>query len=401
MSMQVISPRGVGFLLVNSHPAGCAKTVTDMCAEIGQVRVPAGRRPVAVVVGSSAGYGLACALSGILRHGIDGVGVGFEQPPSERRTATAGWYRTAALAQVAADCGTDFSFLNADAFDDATKDTVADLIAKRFGGVDYLIYSVAAPRRLDPRSGETYRSVIKPIGTTYHAKTLQLRRDGSVAIGEVSVDGATPDEIAETIKVMGGDDWARWVEAFEAGGLLRNGFTTVALSYIGSQLTAQIYRNGSIGAAKADLEATADQITERYAKHGARGIVSINGAAVTQASSAIPGIGMYISVLHRALRGELRSTARQAVDLWDQLTGIAPLDVDEEGRIRLDRWELSPGVQEAVERNWSALDTDNYVDLADVDWFRDSVYRLYGFCVDGIDYAQPSETDVAWPELPT
>src|SRR5262245_9129332 len=182
MSMRVVVPKGVGLLFIDSHPAGCAKTVADMCDEVGPLRPPPERRPVAVIVGSSAGYGLACTIAGLRRFGIDGVGVGFERPPSARRTATAGWYRTAAVADLAAECGSDFSFVNADAFDDATKDKVLGDIAQRFGGIDYLIYSVAAPRRDDQRSGQIYRSAVKPIGAPYRTKTLQLRDDGTPTV---------------------------------------------------------------------------------------------------------------------------------------------------------------------------------------------------------------------------
>lgn len=396
MSRRVVVPKGLGLLFIDSHPAGCVKTVADMCDEVGPPRTSLPRRPVALIVGSSAGYGLACTIAGLRRFGIDGVGVGFERPSSERRTATAGWYRSAAVADIAAACGSDFSLVNADAFDDATKDKVLGYLAQRFGGIDYLIYSVAAPRRDDPRSARTYRSVIKPIGAAYRTKTLQLRNDGTPTVQEIQVEAATEDEVAETVKVMGGEDWAWWVEAAHARGLLRPGFTTVALSYIGSDLTASIYRNGSIGAAKTDLEATAGRLTDQYRNLDARGLVSVNGAAVTQASTAIPGIGLYISVLHRVLGG-VYSPARQAVDLWSQLTGESPLDVDDEGRIRLDGWELNDEVQSAIRHNWNAIDANNHTELADIGWFYDSVYRLYGFRVDGIDYEQPCEVDVAWP----
>jgi enoyl-[acyl-carrier protein] reductase/trans-2-enoyl-CoA reductase (NAD+) len=396
MSMRVVVPKGLGLLFIDSHPAGCVKTVADMCDEVGPPRAPQARRPVAVIVGSSSGYGLACTVAGLRRHGIDGVGVCFERPPSQRRTATAGWYRTAAVADVAAACGSDFSFFNADAFDDATKDKVLGYVAQRFGGIDYLIYSVAAPRRDDPRSGRSYRSVIKPVGAPYRTKTIQLGDDGAATVQEIRIEPATEDEVTETVKVMGGEDWSWWVEAANARELLRPGFSTVALSYIGSDLTSSIYRNGSIGAAKTDLEATAGRLTDQYRNSAARGLVSVNGAAVTQASSAIPGIGLYISVLHRVLNG-LCSPARQAVDLWSQLTGESPQHVDDEGRIRLDSWELNDEVQRAVRHNWNAVDASNHAEFADIGWFYDAVYRLYGFRVDGIDYEQPCEVDIAWP----
>ncbi len=400
MSTRVVDPKGVGLLLIDSHPAGSARTVRDMCAEVDErSAAPAAplRRPVVIVVGSSAGYGLACTVAGLRRHGVNGVGVCLERPPAGRRTATAGWYRTAELAEVARLGGSEFAFVNADAFDDATKQEVATLAADRFGGVDYLIYSVAAPRRVDSRSGVTYRSAIKPIGSPYRTKTLRMGEDGAHAVDEITVEAATEAEVEETVKVMGGDDWVRWIDALAARDLLRPGFTTVALSYIGSSLNSRIYRDGSIGTAKADLERSAVELAQGHENRGVRAMISINGAAVTQASSAIPGIGLYLSLLHRCLGGQLRSPAHQAVDLWDQLTGTAALDLDEEGRIRLDGWELDAAVQEKIRRAWAAVNTERLAELADAGWFYDSVFQLYGFRVAGVDYAQPCQVDVEWP----
>ena len=329
MSERVIKPVGRGFLFLDSHPAGCAQLVRDLAAQVDR-RTP--ERRTALVIGSSSGYGLATTIAGLARYGIDGVGVSFEKAPTARRTATAGWYRTAETAALAAELGSSFSFVNADAFADTTKTEVLDLIAERFGGIDHLIYSVAAPRRVDPRNGETYQSAIKAIGAAHTTKSLAFD-DGQPVLQEVGIEVATDDEIAQTVKVMGGEDWARWVEALSERGLLKPGFNTVALTYIGSDLTGPIYRQGSIGAAKADLEQTALTLS----KDGVQAMTSVNGAAVTQASSAIPGIGLYISLLHNVLGDDLQSPIQQSIALWDQLTGATPLDLDDEGRIRLDR----------------------------------------------------------------
>jgi enoyl-[acyl-carrier protein] reductase/trans-2-enoyl-CoA reductase (NAD+) len=196
---------------------------------------------------------------------------------------------------------------------------------------------------------------------------------------------------------MGGADWSRWIEALAGRGLLREGFRTVALSYIGSPLTSAIYRDGTIGAAKADLEATAASLTERLAPVGGRALTSVNGAAVTQASTAIPGIALYVSLLRGVLGERLQSPVMQSVQLWDQLTGARPFDLDEAGRIRLDRWELDPAVQASVTERWSTITSATVGEVADVDWFRTQFRGLYGFDVPGVDYTEPVDPDLAWP----
>ncbi|WP_329001802.1 enoyl-[acyl-carrier-protein] reductase FabV [Kribbella sp. NBC_00709] len=388
MSERVIKPVGRGFLFLDSHPAGCARIVREMSGQVEQ-RTP--ERRTALVVGSSSGYGLATTIAGLARYGIDGVGVSFEKAPTARRTATAGWYRTAETAALAAELGRSWTFINADAFADTTKDEVLDLVAEQLGGIDHLIYSVAAPRRVDPRSGETYQSALKAIGGAHTTKSLAFD-DGEPVLQEVGIDVATDDEIAQTVKVMGGEDWARWITALQERDLLKPGFNTVALTYIGSELTGPIYRRGSIGAAKADLEQTALTL----AKDGVTAWTSVNGAAVTQASSAIPGIGLYVSLLHK-VRG-LETPVQQSIALWDQLTGEAPLDLDDDGRIRLDRWELTDDVQSAVRAQWESATQDNIAEVADTTWFLSEVRRLYGFDVAGVDYEAETEVDVAWPD---
>ena len=386
MTERVIKPVGRGFLFLDSHPAGCARIVRDMAGQVEQ-RTP-GRR-TALVIGSSSGYGLATTIAGLARYGVDGIGVSFEKAPTARRTATAGWYRTAETAALAAELGRSWSFVNADAFADDTKNDVLDLVAQ-LGGIDHLIYSVAAPRRVDPRNGETYQSALKTIGTPYSTKSLAYE-DGEPVLQEVGIDVATDDELAQTVKVMGGEDWARWITALQERDLLKPGFNTVALTYIGSELTGPIYRQGSIGAAKADLEQTALNL----AKDGITAMTSVNGAAVTQASSAIPGIGLYVSILHK-VHG-LQTPVQQSISLWDQLTGEAPLDLDDEGRIRLDRWELADDVQSAIRTQWESATATNIGEVADTEWFLAEVRRLYGFDVQGVDYDAETEVDVEWP----
>ena len=400
MSARVIRSTVRGFLHLDSHPDGCARVVEDLWT-----RVPAapagtgtGSRRVALIIGSSAGYGLAATVAAMARYGIACVGVCFEKAATERRTATAGWYRVAAAAKLAEKAGTEVAFINADAFADDTKAAVLELIANRFGRLDYLVYSIAAPRRTDPETGTTYTSVIKPIGATHRTRTLVFDADGQADCKEIEIAPAEGDDVAQTVNVMGGTDWVRWIDALITRDLLAPGFATVALSYIGSELTGPIYRQGTIGAAKAHLEETARILTGRVHDHcGGFAATSVNGAAVTQSSTAIPGIALYLGLLRGVLGTGMRSPIEQFVDLWDQLTGTTPLDLDDLGRIRLDSWELSADVQAAVAARWADASNDTIADLADIDWFRTEVRRLYGLSVPGVDYEQPTEMDQAWP----
>ncbi|MFI0769243.1 enoyl-[acyl-carrier-protein] reductase FabV [Streptomyces sp. NPDC021218] len=400
MSERVIVPRNRGFLFLDSHPAGCQRLVEGMWQAVpGLAVTPADDGPVALVIGSSAGYGLAAMVAGLKRAGIRGIGICFEKAPTGRRSATAGWYRTAATADLAEAAGRDTVFLNGDAFADSMKSHVGDLIEQRFGGrLDYLIYSVAAPRRTDPETGTPYASVLKPIGQAHRTKTLAFGDDGEPEVREVETGPAEGDDIQQTVAVMGGADWDRWISHLADRGLLAEGFTTAALSYIGSPLTAAIYRQGTIGAAKTHLEATARALNERLGKLvGGRAVTSVNGAAVTQSSTAIPGIALYVGLLRGVLGDTLVPPAGQLAELWDQLTGTAPLTVDDEGRIRLDTWELTDDVQAAVAERWKEATTSTIANLADLDWFQAEVRRLYGFDVPGTDYARPVETAVPWP----
>ncbi|WP_330334360.1 enoyl-[acyl-carrier-protein] reductase FabV [Streptomyces sp. NBC_00536] len=394
MSLRQIDPKQRGFLIVNSHPTGSAETVTRMWDKI-----PArtdGSSPVVLLLGHSAGYGLATLLTGLRRHGIRGVGVAYEGAETERRTATAGWYRTAAAARLAAEVGSDFVFVNTDAFSEKGKAEVLDLVKERFGTVDYLIYSLAAPRRTDPVTGTVHHSVIKPLGQPYQAPALDFS-DGTAKVSSIRLEPATEDETYATEQVMGGADWQLWVEALAERSLLADRFTTVALTYIGSELTAPVYRQGTIGAAKKHLENTAGDLNDTVLADGQRAFTVVAGAAVTQASSAIPSIALYTAFLHTVLGDRFRTTAQQAEDLWDQLTGTAPLVTDEQGRIRLDGWELDPKVQDQVRELWADPQAGLASAPAGAAWFMSQLRDLYGWGLDGIDYDQPDQTTVAWP----
>ncbi|MER6470888.1 enoyl-[acyl-carrier-protein] reductase FabV [Streptomyces collinus] len=400
MALREIKPGNRGFLYVNAHPAGCAAVVDELWQRTpapAPAAAAAGDQdgPVALVIGSSAGYGLAATVAALRTYGMRGLGIAFEAPETERRTASAGWYRTARTAALAGPAG-DFAFLNADAFSTAAKEQALDHLAARYGKVDFLVYSVAAPRRTDPATGEIHHSVIKPLGSAYRAKTLQFDGDDAL-VGALELEPATEAERDATVRVMGGADWKLWIDAVADRGLVRQGFHTVALSYVGSELTAPIYRAGTIGAAKQHLEDTARSLQRDLAPLGGQAHTVVAGAAVTQASTAIPSIALYTTLLRAVLGDDFQSTAQQAAALWRQLTGAAPLQLDEEQRIRLDGWEMDEKVQAAVHERWTAATSGTLAGLADTDWFRAEVGRLYGWHVDGTDYDSPAETTVSWP----
>ncbi|MFH8774478.1 enoyl-[acyl-carrier-protein] reductase FabV [Streptomyces sp. NPDC017958] len=396
MTLREIKPGNRGFLYVNSHPEGCAAVVDELWQHTPAPTSPAIEAgPVALIIGSSAGYGLAATVAALRTYGMRGIGIAFEAPETERRTASGGWYRTARTAALAGP-DSDFTFLNADAFSVEAKEQALDHLAARYGKVDYLVYSVAAPRRTDPVTGEVHHSVIKPLGSAYRAKTLQFDGDTPL-VGSLELEPAVDAERDATVQVMGGSDWKLWIDALADRGLIHNGFHTVALSYVGSDLTAPIYRAGTIGAAKQHLEDTARRLQQDLAPLGGQAHTVVAGAAVTQASTAIPSIALYTSLLRAVLGGGFQSTAQQAAALWQQLTGAVPLQLDQEQRIRLDGWELDDKVQDAVHERWAAATTVTLAELADTDWFQAQVGRLYGWHVPGIDYDAPAQSTVPWP----
>ncbi|MFI0937664.1 enoyl-[acyl-carrier-protein] reductase FabV [Streptomyces sp. NPDC021020] len=397
MGPQQITPKQRGYLIVNSHPAGCAASVRQVWESIPPAPHE-GRAPVVLVLGSSAGYGMAVLLAGLRRHGVRGIGVAYENGGTERRTATAGWYRTAEMAELASASGGDLTFLNADAYADGTRADVLKLLTERYGPVDHLVYSLASPRRTDPATGEIHHSVIKPLGGDHTSPSLVFE-DGIPQIGSVELTAATDAERAATVKVMGGEDWALWVRALADENLLGEGFTTVALSYVGSEITAPVYRQGTIGAAKADLEATARRLQADVLAGRGRAFTVVAGAAVTQAATAIPSLALYISLLRDTLGADgWRTTADQAVDLWAQLTDEAALRLDAQDRIRLDGWELDAAVQARVRELWSDPAAALALAPGGAAWFYAQFRGLYGWDVPGVDYAAPAAgAAVPWP----
>jgi enoyl-[acyl-carrier protein] reductase/trans-2-enoyl-CoA reductase (NAD+) len=397
MAQRVLKPQGMGFLLLDSHPAGCARVVDELIAEVPPAAT-AGTGPRTLVIGCSSGYGLAAAAAGAFGYGARVIGLCFERPATARRSASAGWYRTGALARRAAAGGGQFDPVNGDCFDPGVRAAVLDRAAEAFGQVDTLIYSVAAPRRTDPVTGTTYQSAVKPIGAPYRARNLTFPDGQPPALRVADLEPASPAEIDATVKVMGGEDWADWTSDLAARGMLAAGFRTVALTYIGSALTAPVYRGGTIGQAKDHLERTAAQLNSGVlSAAGGTALTSVNCAAVTLSSLAVPGISLYLSLLHEVAGDKAESAARQSVRLWEHLAGRPAGAVDERGRLRLDDWELAPDVQAGVSERWTGTDDEVLSQLADPGWFRAQLLRLYGFGVGGIDYSQPAEVDLDWP----
>ncbi|WP_029421550.1 enoyl-ACP reductase FabV [Alicyclobacillus macrosporangiidus] len=390
----VIKPKVRGFICTTAHPVGCAAHVQEQIDYIqSQPRVDGPKK--ALVIGCSTGYGLATRIAATFACGADTIGVCFEKPASDNRTATAGWYNTAAFEEAARRAGHFAKTVNGDAFSDEVKHEVIDLIRTHFGQVDLVVYSLASPRRRHPRTGETFSSVLKTIGQPFTSKTVDVHT-GKVT--EVTVQPATEEEIRDTIAVMGGEDWQMWMDALEEAGVLADGATTVAYSYIGPDLTRAIYRDGTIGKAKDDLEATALRLNERLRARGGRAFVSVNKAVVTQSSSAIPVVPLYISLLFKVMKekGLHEDCIHQMYRLLaHRLYQGGEVPVDDQGRIRLDELELREDVQTAVMSGWEQVTTENLAQLTDIEGYRRDFLRLFGFEMDGVDYEADVNPDVA------
>jgi enoyl-[acyl-carrier protein] reductase/trans-2-enoyl-CoA reductase (NAD+) len=384
---QVVKPRIRGFIATNAHPEGCAANVREQVA-VAQAGLPGEGLDNVLVVGSSTGYGLASTLSACFGYGAATLGVCFERPSTEDRGGSAGWYNVAEASRLASEQGRMLETINGDAFSAEVKREAIDTLAAHFGKVDLLIYSLAAPRRTGP-NGEVWNSVLKPIGGAHRARAINLR---SHEVEERDFEEATETEIADTIKVMGGEDWGTWVAALREAGLLTDGFRTVAYSYVGPAVTQAIYRFGTIGRAKEHLEATAHELAAAADINDAW--VSVNAAAVTQASAAIPGVPLYVALLFKEMksRGLHESTIEQMVRLFsDHIGPGASPSTDEEGRIRLDDREMLPEVQAIVDEAWHGLTTENLNERSDYAGYQHDFRRLFGFDVDGIDYDAPTE----------
>lgn len=382
----IIKPRIRGFICTTAHPAGCAASVN---AQIDRVRelgaVDASIRKV-LVLGASGGYGLASRITAAFGCGADTLGVSFEKPPSEGKTATAGWYNNIAFEDAARASGLYAKSLDGDAFSDEMKQRVIDAVRKDLGQIDLLIYSLASPVRQHPRTGVLHRSVIKPLGEPVHIKTLNVDKG---LVHEVDLEPADAEETENTVAVMGGEDWEFWVEALQDAGLLGSGFRTLAFTYIGSDLTWPIYWDGTLGKAKEDLDRAAKAITARLAAVKGSARVATLKAIVSQASSAIPVVPLYASLLFKVMKEANRheSIIEHVYRLFaTQLATGATPNLDDAGRIRIDDWELAPEIQDEVRRRWPLVTTENLPQLGDLEGFRKDFLKIFGFGIDGVDY---------------
>ncbi len=389
----VIQPKVRGFLCTTTHPVGCLENVRRQKAHVeGKGEIGDGPKRV-LVLGASTGYGLASRITAAFGSGAATIGVFFEKPGNERKPGTAGWYNSAAFHQLAGDAGLYAKSLNGDAFSDEMKARVIDLIKADLGQIDLVVYSLAAPRRTHPKTGEVYNSTLKPIGQATTQKGVNTDKE---AIQDFHLEPATQDEIDHTVAVMGGEDWEMWMTALAEAGVLAPGVKTTAYTYIGEKITWDIYWHGTIGAAKQDLDQRVKGIRDKLAPLGGDARVSVLKAVVTQASAAIPAMPIYLAILFKVMKahGNHEGCIEQIDRLFrDHLYGDGALD--EAGRLRVDELELDPQVQAEVAGIWERIDTDNLKSLADFDGYRQEFLQLFGFSVAGVDYAADVDPNVA------
>lgn len=388
----IVKPKMRGFICTTAHPEGCKQNVLEQIEYVKNKGSIKGPKNV-LIIGSSAGYGLASRIVSTFGAGANTIGVFFERPAADNRTGTAGWYNTAAVEEQASRLGLYSKSINGDAFSNEIKQQTIETIQKDLGKIDLLIYSLASPRRTDPKTGETYTSVIKPIGDIFSNKTIDFH---SGQVTEVTIEPASETEIEHTIKVMGGEDWQLWIEALREADVLEDGFKTVAYSYIGPELTHAVYKNGTIGKAKEDLERAANNISDMLASIHGKAFVSVNKALVTQASSAIPVVPLYISILYKVMKAQ--GTHEGCIEQIDRLfrerlyTTQTPLD--ETGRIRIDDLEMKIDVQEQVTQIWNQITTENVRDVSDVEGYKHEFFKLFGFNFEAIDYEKEVDVNV-------
>lgn len=381
----VIQPKIRGFICTNAHPVGCAAHVQEQIDYI-KAQGPVANGPKNVlIIGASTGYGLASRITAAFGSGAKTLGIFFEKEPSETKTASAGWYNTAAFEQAAEAEGLWNKHINGDAFTDELKAQTIDIISREMGKIDLVVYSLAAPRRKDPVTGEVFSSVLKPIGQAYTAKTLNTSKR---EIEDISVEPANDDEIYQTIKVMGGEDWERWLDQLNAANVLADNCQTVAYTYTGKELTWPIYGKATIGKAKEDLDRAAADITSKLSAKKGKAYVASLKALVTQASSAIPIMPLYISLLYRVMKeeGSHEGCIEQINALFRQGLYTDKPILDEVGRLRMDGKELSDHIQQAVKDLWGQVTTDSIDTLTDYKGYHNEFLRLFGFGYNQINY---------------
>ena len=385
----IIEPRMRGFICLTAHPEGCAQNVKNQIEYVKSKGHIEGAKKV-LVIGASTGFGLASRITSAFGSDAGTIGVFFEKPPAEGKTATPGWYNSAAFETEAHKAGLYAKSINGDAFSNEIKQQTIDLIKADLGKVDMVIYSLASPVRMHPVTGVLHRSVLKPIGQTFSNKTVDFHTG---VVSQVTIEPATQEDIDNTVVVMGGEDWEMWMEALKNAGVLVNGATTIAYSYIGPEVTEAVYRKGTIGRAKDDLEATAFKITEDLKTLNGKAYVSVNKALVTQASSAIPVIPLYISLLYKIMKAEgvHEGCIEQIQRLFSQrLYSGEEVPTDEKGRIRIDDWEMRDDIQARIKTLWEKATSENLKEIGDLAGYKQDFLNLFGFGFQNVDYTADS-----------
>ena len=381
----IVKPRVRGFICVTTHPVGCEANVEQQIDYVtAQGPITGGPRKV-LVIGASTGYGLAARITAAFGCGAETLGVFFERAGEENKPGSPGWYNTAAFAKFAAAKGLYAKSINGDAFSDEIKQKTIDVIKRDLGKIDLVVYSLASPRRTHPKTGEVFSSTLKPVGKAITLRGLDTDKE---IVKESSLEPATQSEIDNTVAVMGGEDWQMWIDALRAAGVLAEGAKTTAFTYLGEKITHDIYWNGSIGAAKKDLDQKVLAIRGGLSAQGGDARVSVLKAVVTQASSAIPMMPLYLSLLFKVMKeeGTHEGCIEQVYTLYkDSLYGDSPC-MDQEGRLRADYKELSPAVQTRVQQLWDQVTSDNLYELTDFAGYKSEFLRLFGFEIDGVDY---------------
>lgn len=394
----IIEPRMRGFICLTSHPKGCEQNVKNQIAYIKSKGTIDGPKRV-LVIGASTGFGLASRITSAFGSNASTIGVFFEKPPSEGKTASPGWYNSAAFENEAKQAGLYAKSINGDAFSNEVKEQTLAIIKEDLGQIDLVIYSLASPVRMHPTTGVLHRSTLKPIGGTFTNKTVDFHTG---KVSDVSIEPANEEDIANTVTVMGGEDWAMWMKALKDANLLSDGAQTVAYSYIGPSLTEAVYRKGTIGSAKDHLEATAFEITDALKSVNGKAYVSVNKALVTQASSAIPVIPLYISLLYKIMKEEgiHEGCIEQIQRLYaDRLFSGEALPLDDKGRIRIDDWEMREDVQAKIATLWEEASTETLVALGDLAGYKQDFLNLFGFGFEGVDYLADANEMVQVPSI--
>lgn len=395
----IIQPKIRGFICTTAHPEGCLKAVDEQIEYIKANTRFTGPKNV-LVIGASTGYGLASRIAATFGADAKTIGVFFEKEADEKRTASPGWYNSAAFEKIAVRNGYYAKSINGDAFSDEIKNATAQLIRQDLGKIDLVIYSLASPRRVHPKTGQVFSSTLKPIGKPFTGKSIDAFRG---EVKEVTIEPANEEEIANTVAVMGGEDWEMWIDFLTKENLLADGVMTVAYSYLGPKLTHDIYKDGTIGRAKEDLKKTSDRLNQKLQSLHGQAIVSVNKAVVTQASAAIPVVPLYISLLFKIMKekGTHEGCIEQVYRLYkDYLYSSHAAARDAEGYIRLDDLEMEDDVQQKIAELWPQITTENLEQLSDVKGYRDDFYRLFGFNMNGVDYAADVDPKVNIASIP-